>query len=168
MNDQDLIVCERTGTWAAAMRRALGLPSGPCETRSWSACLREVQARPAALVALETSPENAEAACGRVADFTKRFPKVRVVLLADRKLRRVEWLLREAGAVDVLFSLGDLPRLQPLLKRFREQMPDSRPGFRDQVWARLPWPRHARPPTSDLRPLTNTTKKGTPHGQQPH
>jgi len=143
MNDQDLVVCERTGTWAAAMRRALGLLSGPCETRSWAACLREVRARSAALVALEISPENAEAACGRIADFTQRFPRVRVVLLADRKLRPVEWLLREAGAVDVLFSLCDVPRLQPVLRRFGEQMPSSRPGFREQVWSRLPWPRHA-------------------------
>jgi hypothetical protein len=151
MNDQDFVVCERTGTWAAALRRALGLPSAPCETRSWAACLREVQARPAALVALEISPENAEAMCGRVAELTKRFPHVRVVLLADRKLKPVEWLLREAGAVDVLFSLGDLPRLRPVLRRFGVQMPSRRPGFRDQVWSRLPWPRHARPaaPTSD-------------------
>ncbi|MCU0871561.1 MAG: hypothetical protein MUE50_04385 [Pirellulaceae bacterium] len=143
MNDQNLVVCERTGTWAAAMRRALGLLSGPCETRSWAACLREVQARPAALVALEIAPENAEAACGRVAYVTQRFPRVRVVLLADRNLRPFQWLLREAGAVDILFSLGDLPRLQPILRRFGEQMPSSRLGFRDQVWSRLPWPRRS-------------------------
>jgi hypothetical protein len=105
--------------------------------------LREVQARPAALVALEISQENVAVACGRLADLTQRFPRVRVILLADRKLRAVEWLLREAGAVEVLFSLGDLPRLQPVLRRFWDQMPRSQTSFRDQIWSRLPWPRHA-------------------------
>ena len=135
------------------MRRALGLLSGPRETRSWAACLREVQARPAALVALEISPENAEAACGRVAHVTQRFPRVRVVLLADRKLRPFEWLLREAGAVEVLFSLGDLPRLQPLLRRFCDQMPSSQTDFRDRIWSRLPWPRHASLGPTDKIPI---------------
>ncbi len=107
------------------------------------ACLREVQTRPAALVALEISPENAEIACARLADLTQRFARVRVVLLADRKLKPVEWLLREAGAVEVLFSLADLIRLKPVLKRFWEQMPASRTTFRDDIWSRLPWPRHA-------------------------
>lgn len=143
MNDQDIVVCERTGTWAAAMRRAFCLASGPCETRSWPACLREVQARPAVFVALEILPENAEAVCGRLADLTQRFPRARVALLADRNLRPVEWLLREAGAAEVLFSVGDLPRLRPVLRRFWEQMPRSRTSFRDQIWSRLPWSRHA-------------------------
>ena len=66
---------------------------------------------------------------GELADLTQRFPRVRVVLLADRKLKPVEWLLREAGAVDVLFSLGDLPRLQPVLRRFWEQMPSLAAKF---------------------------------------
>jgi hypothetical protein len=107
------------------------------------ACLREVQARPAALVALEISPENAEIACARLADLTQRFARVSVVLMADRKLRPVEWLLREAGAVEVLFSLGDLPRLQSVLRRFWDQMPSSQTSFRDHIWSRLPWPRYA-------------------------
>lgn len=143
MFDQDIVVCERSGIWAAAMRRAFDLRSGPGETRSWAACLREVQAKPAALVAVEIGPENAEIACARLADLTQRFARVRVVLLADRRLKPVEWLLREAGAVDVLFSLAHLPRLQPVLKRFREQMPASRTPLRDAIWSRLPWPRHA-------------------------
>jgi len=153
MNDQNIVVCEKTGIWAAAMRRAFCWPSGPCETRSWVACLREAQARPDALVALEISPENAETACRRLADLTQRFPRVRVVLLADRKLKPIEWLLREAGAVEVLFSLGDLPRLQPVLRRFREQMSSSQTDFRDQIWSRLPWPRHASPGPTDKIPI---------------
>jgi hypothetical protein len=150
MNDQNIVVCEKTGTWAAAMRRALRLPSGPCETRSWVACLREVQARPAAMVALEISPENAAAACQRVAELTQRFPRVRVVLLADRRLKQVEWLLRETGAVHVLFSPGDLARLRPIFRRFWEQMPAARTTFREHVWSRLPWSRH-----SPRDPMTN-------------
>lgn len=143
MNNQDVIVCERSGLWATAMRRALLLSSELCETRSWAACKREIQTRSAALVALEVSPENAEAACGRLIRLAHQFPRVRAVLLADRKLRHVEWLLREAGALDVVYAFSDLPRLRTVLARFREQAPCTPPGFRDAVQARLPWRQHA-------------------------
>jgi len=153
MNNQDVIVCERSGLWATAMRRALALSWGLCETRSWAACEREIQARSAALVAVEVSPENAEAACGRLARLAARFPRVRVVVLADRKLRHVEWLLREAGAVHVVYALSDLPQLRTVLARFQEQAPSSPPGFRDSVQSRLPWRQHATtvPPSPPSR-----------------
>lgn len=143
MNNQEVIVCERSGLWATALRRALNLTWGLCETRSWAACERELQARAAALVAVEVSAENAEAACGRMARLTSRFPRVPVVVLADRKLRHVEWLLREAGAVDVVYALSDLPRLRIVLARFQEQTPSNPPGFREMIQSRLPWRQHA-------------------------
>ena len=143
MDDFSVVVCEKTGKWAAAIRRVLRPESGLCETRSWPACLRELQTRTAALVALEVLPENAEAVCRRVAELTRRSRHVHAVLLADRSVKPLEWLLREAGAVHVLFSPREIIRLRPVWERFWAQIPPSQLAFREHVWSRLPWARHA-------------------------
>jgi hypothetical protein len=101
--------------------------------------LQELRTRTAALVAVEVSPDNAEAVCRRLADLTQRPQRVYAILLADRSLQKAEWLLREAGAVQVLFSPRDVLRLRPLWERFRVQKPSSRTTFREHVWSRLPW-----------------------------
>ncbi len=143
MKDFSIVVCEKTGSWAAAIRRVLRPASGLVETRSWQACWQEVRSRTAALVALEVLPENAESVCRRLAEWTGRFRQVHVILLADRSLQRAEWLLREAGAAHVLFSPRDIVRLRPMLDRFLVQIPPSRITFREHVWSQLPWARHA-------------------------
>ena len=163
MEDCGIIVCERTGRWAASLRRALDLQSGLCETRSWAACLREVQARTAALVALEILPETAEAACQQVASLAHRRGRVRVIAMADRTLRPSEWLLREAGAVHVLYAPDEWARLRPLFRRFRDQLPPSQKTFREQVWSNLPWPRLATTDGSQPSDL----KKGSENGSRP-
>lgn len=139
MNESSVVVCEKTGRWAAAIRRVLGPAPGLCETRSWPACRQELRTRTAALVAVEVLPDNAEAVCRRLAELTKRSRHVQAILLADRSLRKIEWLLREAGAVHVLFSPGEIIRLRPVWERFRAQIPPVRTTFREQVWSRLPW-----------------------------
>jgi hypothetical protein len=163
MNDCEIIVCEKTGRWAAALRRALGFSSGLCETRSWAACLREVRARPAALVALEVLPENAEAACQRLVELTWQSPHVSAIVMADRSLSQSEWLLREAGAVHVLFSPDEWSRLRLLFRKFTDQLPASRTTFREHVWSSLPWPRH----TTNVSEKS-VIKKGSENGQRPN
>ena len=143
MNERSVVVYEKTGKWAAAIRRVLRPESGLCETRSWPACLQELRARTAALVAVEVLPDNAEAVCRRLAELAKRSRHVHAILLADRSLQKVEWLLREAGAVHVLFSPRDIVRIRPMWERFGAQIPPSRMTFREHVWSRLPWARRA-------------------------
>ena len=143
MNESNVVVCEKTGRWAAAIRRMLGPAFSLCETRSWPACLQELRARTAALVAIEVLPENAEAVSRRLAELTKHTRHVYAILLADRSLQNVEWLLREAGAVHVLFSPREIIRVRPMWERLRAQLPPSRTTFREQVWSRLPWARLA-------------------------
>jgi hypothetical protein len=139
MNQSNFVICEKTGKWAAAIRRVCGLASDVCETRSWPACLRELRTRTAAMVAVEVLPENAEVVCRRLAELAWRSRHVHALLLADRSLRDLEWLLREAGAVHVLFSPRELVRVRPIWERFRMRMPPSRSTFREHVWSRLPW-----------------------------
>lgn len=137
-----IIVCEKTGRWGAAFRRALPAVC-LCETRSWAACLRELQARRAALVALEVSAENVEASCQRVVQLSLSFVRVRSIVLTGLELEPLQWLFREAGAVGVAFSWEDVIELKPLIQRFLDRLPSSSMPFRQQVWSRLPWVRYA-------------------------
>jgi hypothetical protein len=139
MIESNVVVCEKTGRWAAAIRRVLGPAPGLCETRSWPACLQALRSRTAALVAVEMLPDHAEAVCRRLAELSKRSRCVHAILLADRSLQKAEWLLREAGAVHVLFSPRDIIRLRPIWERFRVQNPPSQMTFREHLWSRLPW-----------------------------
>jgi len=143
MNECGIVVCEKTGRWAVAIRRALGGATGLGETRSWTACLREARSRPGALVAVEITPENAEAACLRLTELSLNSPQISVIVLADRRLRPTEWVFREAGAVSVLFSPDELVRLRPLWQRFVDRLPVVQTPFREQVWSRLPWTQYA-------------------------
>jgi hypothetical protein len=115
------------------------------------------------MVALEVLPENAEAACQRLADLTRQSPHVRVIVMADRGVRQAEWVLREAGAVHVLFSPDQWVRLRPLFRRFFDQLPASQTTFREHVWSSLPWPRHA----TDVSEKSVITK-GSVNGQRPN
>jgi hypothetical protein len=162
VDDCGILVCEKTGRWAIALRRALAMPSRLCETRSWAACWREVSARSDAIVAVEVLPGNVEAACQRLVDLTQRFPQVRVIVMADRSLRSAEWLFREAGAVHVLFAPDQWHRLRPMFRRFIDHLPPSPTPFREQVWASLPWARYA---TEAFQ--TNVLTKGSENGQRP-
>ncbi|NLF69976.1 MAG: hypothetical protein GX575_13095 [Candidatus Anammoximicrobium sp.] len=143
MNESSIVVCEKTGKWAAAIRRVLRPACGVCETRSWPACLRELQIRTTALAAVEVLPESAESVCRRLAEFHGRFRPWHVILLADRSLQGVEWLLREAGAAHVLFAPRDIVRLRPVWERFLAQIPPSHATFREHVRSQLPWARQA-------------------------
>lgn len=125
--------------------------------------MREVQGRPAALIALEVLPENAEAACRRLAELTRQSPHVSAIVMADRSLSQSEWLLREAGAVHVLCSPNEWPRLRLLFRRFRDQSPASRTTFREHVWSSLPWARHA----TDVSEKS-VIKKGSENGRRPN
>lgn len=151
MSDFSVIVCEKTGKWAAAIRRVLRPESGLCETRGWPACSRELKTRTAAFVALEVLPENAEAVCRRLAELTRRSRHVHAVLLADRSLKPVEWLLREAGGAHVLFSRREIIQLRPIWERFWAQIPPSQMTFREHVWSRLPWTKYASAEPAALR-----------------
>ncbi len=108
-----LIVCETTSKWAVALRRHLRSVGDARvgETRYLDDCWRQATASPASLVALEATAANLEPLVISMNRYRVRLPRVRAVVLADRCLAAGEWLLREAGAVHVVFSSRDLESL---------------------------------------------------------
>jgi hypothetical protein len=51
------------------------------------------------------------------------------------------WLqaVRQAGAVDVVVSLAELPRLARTIERYHSQLAEPELDLRQAIWRRLPW-----------------------------
>jgi hypothetical protein len=146
MSSARLIVCEKTGRWAAALRRALkGQSAAIVPVRSLTQCQATLNAAPASLAAVEVTAANLAAS---VEFFTQtaRHPLARLAALIPAELAGAELLLREAGAVDVLISLAQAPRLARLFVRQQRLSPAADRSFQQLVAERLPWPALASAP----------------------
>jgi hypothetical protein len=140
MSDARVIVCEKTGRWAFALRRALRGPQPRVtETRSLAGCWRELDQAPASLVAVEFSPESSEAILRRLLDLRSRYRWARAIVLAERGLEPFEWILREAGAVHVQFSPRSMIATARLIQRFTHSVPSADIGLHEAVRRRLPF-----------------------------
>jgi len=135
-----LIVCERSGRWAVALRRELDAdPIRVYETRSLKDCWNMLAEAPASFVLVEWTPRIAEALLDRMARLPRDFPLARVAVVADRCLARYEWLIREAGAVHFTCSPRQLGPVTRLACRHLAQVPTPPQTITQRIWAGLPW-----------------------------
>jgi hypothetical protein len=134
-----LIVCERTGRWAVALRRELiGTGVRVWETRTLADCFAELAESPASLVILELGDDVA-GLLDYMARQPRRFPAARIAVVADRSRVDYEWLMREAGAVHFVGSPRRLGSLARLACRHLAQVPPPEQGLAERIWANLPW-----------------------------
>jgi len=140
MQSARIIVCEKTGSWAAALRGVLSATQHCVrETRSLAECWRELEQSPASLVALELTSEDSEALVRRLLDLSRRFPRARAIVLGRRVLKPFESLFREAGAAHVLLSPRGVSGAARLIERHMAQVPREQLTFHQSIWNRLPW-----------------------------
>ena len=140
MQPARVIVCEKTGRWASALRRVLSRAGTRVwETRSLAECWEELARSPASLLALELTPHNDEALLRRLLDLTRRFPAARAIVLGERGLERYGWAVREAGAAHAVFATRHLPAAARLIERHLARAPQPPGTLRAAVWQRLPW-----------------------------
>jgi hypothetical protein len=135
-----LIVCERTGQWAAALRRELadaGLRLW--ETRSLADAWDALAATPAAFLVLELLPGTAGPLWARMAWLAHDFPRARAAVLAPRRLAAHEDLAREAGAVYFACSPRRLAPLARMIVRHLASLPPPEQTLLERIWASLPW-----------------------------
>jgi DNA-binding response OmpR family regulator len=134
-----LIVCEREGRWAAALRRELAAEGVRVwETRGLDGLREELATSPASLAVLEL-PADPTAAFAFAERMERDFPAARLVMVARREQAGYELPLREAGAVDFLTTTRRAPRLARLACRHLARAPQPSRSFAEQVWASLPW-----------------------------
>jgi hypothetical protein len=135
-----LIVCERTGKWAVALRRAAGSRAVRVhETRSLEECREEIEASPASLVALEATTGNFDEILVWLAEAWRDFPRCHVVILGHRGLQQRQWLLREAGAAHVIHSPRGVDAVLRIASRHLDESNDEEPLTRERLLDRLPW-----------------------------
>ena len=109
------------------------------ETRTLEDCWRLLDDSPASLLILELTMSNAQALIERLVDLTDHYPAARAIVCGQRRLRPYEWVVREAGAVEALFSPRRIERAARLVERHMASAPQQDLTFRESVWRRLPW-----------------------------
>ena len=135
-----VIVCERTGRWAVALRRELaGAGVRIRETRSLAECWEMLAESPGGFVVVELSAVHVDALLRQMTRLERDFPLARVAIVADRSLAHYEWLLREAGAAHFTTSTGRLGPVAQLACRHLAEAPSPPRTAKQEIWARLPW-----------------------------
>jgi hypothetical protein len=140
-----LIVFERTGRWAASLRRHnLVERLRMIETRSLVELEEHFPSNGNSLVGLELSQVTA----GRVLEWLGRADAVQrasgIIVLADRSFRPYELLCREAGAAHFVASELELLTVGPVINRYLSRIPLGDPNeaelsATDRIRDRLPW-----------------------------
>lgn len=144
MTNCRLILCEKTGHFAPAVRRELANNSPRIvETRSLSGCEAALAESPESLVAIEVTAANLESVIDFLAHFSHRYPRASFIALLTAETEAAETLLAEAGAVSVFRSILDAPALAHLAKRKSLGASPIDLSLPDFVAQRLPWPAHA-------------------------
>jgi hypothetical protein len=135
-----LIYCERSGDWAAALRRELR--DGAIqqrETRSLAECREVLSLFPASLVVLELTAASADRALEWLAAMGKEFPQACAVAVAERGLEGNEWIAREFGCLAFTTSPRELKPVAELVRRYLASLPRPEMTFEEEIWSRLPW-----------------------------
>jgi hypothetical protein len=134
------LVCEKTGRWAAALRRELaGAEMRVLERRSLAECRRELERSPASFVAVELTSANVAKVAEWIESVCREFPQARIAVLGRREVREYEGAVREAGAIHVTFSPRRVGAVVRLARRRLASAPPEELNFRDRLWKRLPW-----------------------------
>ena len=110
------------------------------EARSLVAVRALVGESPASLVAVEVTEENVAPVRMLVREICDRYPRAAVVAMHDTGAVAAEGLFREAGAVDCVTSVLQLPRVARLAVRLAASMPDGEASMEELVVQMLPWP----------------------------
>jgi hypothetical protein len=140
-----LIVLERTGAWAVALRRELPASGMPIhETRSVPECWEMLRRHPASFLVAELTQSSAQTLLERIAWLERDFPLARAAVVAERSLTAWQWPAREAGAVHFTVSPRELRPLADVAIRHLEAAPKPRRSVVERIWASLPWGREGR------------------------
>lgn len=138
-----LVICETTSKWAVALRRNLTSASGLpiSETRGLEDCWQQAVASPASVVVLEITSANLEQVAAALPKYRVKLPQARVIVVGSRRLAAAEWLMRELGAVHVVFSSRHLRPLIGILHRHQRRVAAQQRSADTPPWRDLPWPR---------------------------
>jgi hypothetical protein len=135
------VVCEKSGRWAAQLRRLLGGDGRwIAETRSVSQWLDALAEHPESLCVVETTGANLERVYSALTQVGRKYPLARTVIASDELPAEAVWALREAGAIHAVDALRRLDGVVALWRRHAERFPPRGASELDRIVAGLPWP----------------------------
>jgi len=134
-----LVVCERTGRWAAALRCELsGAGLRVWETRSLADCGTLLAESPASFAVLELSERRIREILDFIRHWQAEFPLFRFAVVADRDLASYKWFMHEAGAADFICSVRKIGAVTRTACRHLAQSPPLPQSLTERIWANLP------------------------------
>ncbi|HEX3656607.1 MAG TPA: hypothetical protein VHV55_12400 [Pirellulales bacterium] len=138
----ELIICEQSGQWAAAWRRAARASHWDIrlrEARSLDACRQVLADARAGFVLVELTGDSAVAVLEFLDRLACDYPDARAAVLAQRGNEVYELLARELGAIHFIDSPRRLAPLVDVVGRYLASQPLPEESLRQQIWRRLPW-----------------------------
>jgi hypothetical protein len=139
MSRPRVIICERTGIWATAIRRHLPADVAISQSCSPAECASLLAGTPTSLVALELTPRNLADVLDMVCTVSERFEGARSIVLAQNALEDCWPLLREAGAVHVFDSPRRLDGLRQTAANHFRRCHVEQTDYAEGIWNSLPW-----------------------------
>ena len=147
MSQPRLIICEKSGRWAVAMRRALAdRGERTAEARSLVGCARLLHLHPTSIVAIEVTAANLDAVLAAVANWRQRWPHSRFMAVVEPELVAAEVTLREAGVVAMLRATREAPAAARLVERHFAAAPADDLPLEQAILSSLPWAKWAAQP----------------------
>ncbi len=143
-----VIVCERSGRWAAALRRVLARELSLRETRSLAECEAELREAPESFLVVELTATHLGGVLELLTCVGAEYRWARIAVVAERsvaagELTACEWTMREAGAIHFVTSPRQAAELARLAERHAALVPRPKRSLAAQVWDSLPWPEAA-------------------------
>ena len=137
MKHSRLIVSERTSHWAVWIRARAD--QRVYEARNLSTCWQQLEIARSSFFAVELTPSNFESIIEFLLRVRRWYGDARVAVVGDRLGCKYEWLVREAGAIEAVFSPRRLNPLMRIVHRHFQALPDEISLSTEQILADLPW-----------------------------
>lgn len=140
MPTSQLIICEKTGKWAAALRRQLAKPTADrlFETRLIEDCEQQLVAKPCSIAAIEQTWNNYDSVLALLSRITRGVPLARAIILDETRDTGLSRLDQLSGAIHVTSSRLRLRHAARLVMRHLAKFP-ARSSLREDLIGWLPW-----------------------------
>jgi len=131
-----LVVCEKSGVWAVALRAALADDASTViETRSFTDC--EAALQTTGMAAIEALPDDRDDLLQLIVRLASH--GVPVAVLTSASFRAWEPLLREAGALHVIYNRRQARSIARIFGRYQQQIESTPLSLEEQIKERMPW-----------------------------
>ncbi len=135
-----VVIVESTGRWGLALRRELtDTRLRLVETRTPDEFLATVGRHPSSFAIVEIAETNIQRGLTLLLSLEREFHATPVIVVAQRRFKRYEWLVREMGAVHFLTSTRRLTGVAEILRNHFSRQPGVEVSLTERILSDLPW-----------------------------